>query len=518
MNNLEKLKQKLDSFNINYELIKVEAGSYDVDSHVAALNIKYKEGLSTLLFRVRDNEFIAILRRDDKNINSKKLKKYLGTDRVTFCTPEELIKLGFEPGLASPVLLNDLQSTYKVRILADKAFLETQTVYCGTTSPEHALKISKEDLLKVLGDFETPDITEPNPKRQDIDSPSSISNNHINDQKNISKPRILTGDRPTGKLHLGHYVGSLANRVKLQDEYEEFIMIADVQALTDNYDNPEKIRNSLLEVAMDYLAVGIDPEKTTIFVQSQIPEIAELTVFFMNLVTHAQVLRNPTVKSEIIEKGFGDTAPFGFVAYPVSQAADILFLKANLVPVGADQAPMIELAEEIGQRFNRIYNAEIFNHVKGLFGDIPRLIGTDGQSKMSKSIGNTIYLSDSPEIVKEKVMKMYTDPKRIRATDPGKIEGNPVFIYHDAFNPNKDEVDDLKDRYQKGTVGDVEVKEKLAIAINKFLDPIRARRSKYEQNPELVKDILQKGIEKTRKIAKETMKEVKNAMKIDYFG
>lgn len=334
---------------------------------------------------------------------------------------------------------------------------------------------------------------------------------------NNKKPRILTGDRPTGKLHLGHYVGSLANRVKLQDEYDEFIMIADVQALTDNYDNPQKVRDNLLEVAMDYLAVGIDPTKTTIFVQSQIPEIAELTVFFMNLVTHAQVLRNPTVKTEIIEKGFGDTTPFGFVAYPVSQAADILFMKASLVPVGADQAPMIELADEIGQRFNRTYNTNIFPRVKGLFGEIPRLIGTDGQAKMSKSIGNTIYLSDSAEVVKEKVMKMYTDPNRKKATDPGIVEGNPVFIYHDAFNPDKAEVADLKARYKTGTVGDVEVKQKLVVAINNFLDPIRERRSQYEQNPELVKEILEKGIEKASIIAKETMQEVKSAMKIDYF-
>jgi len=332
------------------------------------------------------------------------------------------------------------------------------------------------------------------------------------------KPRILTGDRPTGKLHLGHYVGSLANRVKLQDEYEEFIMIADVQALTDNYDNPQKVRDNVLEVAMDYLAVGIDPLKTTIFIQSQIPEIAELTIFFMNLVTHAQVLRNPTVKTEIIEKGFADSTPFGFVAYPVSQAADILFLKASLVPVGNDQAPMLELADEIGQRFNKIYNQNIFPKVKGLFGDIPRLIGTDGQSKMSKSVGNTIYLSDSAEVVKEKVMKMYTDPNRVRATDPGKVEGNPVFIYHDAFNSNKLEVEDLKSRYLLGTVGDVEVKQKLAIAINNFLDPFREKRRVYEQNPELVREILQKGIERTQKIAKETMNEVKVAMKIDYFA
>jgi len=230
-------------------------------------------------------------------------------------------------------------------------------VVCGTTSPNHPLEILKDDLLKAIGEYEIADVTESNAKRQDLvslDQNPIKSNATTENSKSTIRPRILTGDRPTGKLHLGHYVGSLANRVKLQDEYEEFIMIADVQALTDNYDNPQKVRDNVLEVAMDYLAVGIDPLKTTIFIQSQIPEIAELTIFFMNLVTHAQVLRNPTVKTEIIEKGFADSTPFGFVAYPVSQAADILFLKASLVPVGNDQAPMLELADEIGQRFNKI--------------------------------------------------------------------------------------------------------------------------------------------------------------------
>lgn len=328
--------------------------------------------------------------------------------------------------------------------------------------------------------------------------------------------RILTGDRPTGPLHLGHFVGSLQSRVALQNEYDTFIMIADVQALTDNYDNPEKVRSNVLQVAQDNFAVGLDPEKITYFIQSQIPQIAELTVFFMNLVSHAEVLRNPTVKTEIDQKGFGERVPFGFVAYPVSQAADIHIVRADLVPVGKDQAPMIEITDHIGERFNRTYNTNVFHAVKPKFGEIASLVGTDGSAKMSKSIGNTIYLSDSPDEVRQKVKGMYTDPNRIRATDPGKVEGNPVFIYHDAFNINTDEVSDLKDRYTKGTVGDVEVKEKLAIAINNFLDPIRERRAQFP--PEKVEELLHAGTEKAKREAEITMQQVREAMKIDYFA
>ena len=268
------------------------------------------------------------------------------------------------------------------------------------------------------------------------------------------KKRILTGDRPTGKMHLGHYVGSLKNRVKLQDSYDQFVMVADVQALTDNFDNPEKVRNNVRELLLDYLAVGIDPQKTTIFVQSLIPEIAELTVFYLNLVTLERVLRNPTVKDEIKQKGFEKSLPAGFAMYPVSQAADITFLNANLVPVGEDQLPMIEQTREIVRKFNSLYG-EVFVEPEALIGDIKRLPGTDGDSKMGKSLGNAIYLSDSEEDLKKKVMEMYTDPNRIYATDPGKVEGNPVFIYHDAFNPNKEEVEELKDKYSKRAVGDV---------------------------------------------------------------
>lgn len=329
------------------------------------------------------------------------------------------------------------------------------------------------------------------------------------------KKRILTGDRPSGKLHLGHYVGSLVNRVKLQDEYEQFILIADVQALTDNFEHPEKVANSVRELAMDYIAVGIDPKKTTILVQSMIPAIAELTVFYLDMVTLNRVLRNPTVKDEIEQKGFQDSMPAGFAMYPVSQAADITAFEAELVPVGADQLPMIEQTNEIVRKFNQLYG-ETLKEAKPLVGDFPRLIGTDGNAKMSKSLDNCIYLSDSEEEVKRRVMGMYTDPNRKKATDKGKVEGNPVFIYHEAFNDNENEVKDLEQRYREGKVGDVEVKQKLVIAINKFLEPIRERRKELETNPEEVNRILREGTEKAQIVAQKTLMNVKTAMKINY--
>jgi len=329
------------------------------------------------------------------------------------------------------------------------------------------------------------------------------------------KKKILTGDRPSGKLHLGHYAGSLANRVKLQDEYDQYILIADVQALTDNYENPVKVADSVRELVLDYIAVGIDPSKSTIVLQSQIPAIAELTVFYLNMVSLNRVLRNPTIKAEIEQKGFGDSVPAGFAMYPVSQAADITAFEANLVPVGEDQLPMIEQTREIVRKFNNLYGNTLVEP-EALVGEFPRLIGLDGKAKMSKSLGNSIYLSDSVDEVNRKVGQMYTDQTRLKPTDFGHIEGNPVFIYHDAFNPNRQEVEDLKNRYRNGQVGDVEVKRKLALAINNVLEPMRKRRADLEKNPERVNEILKQGVEKGKVVSGMVLKKVKQAMKIDY--
>lgn len=336
-----------------------------------------------------------------------------------------------------------------------------------------------------------------------------------------SKKIILTGDRPTGKLHIGHYVGSLKNRVQLQNtgDYETFIMIADMQALTDNARDPEKIRNSLIQVALDYLAVGIDPAKSTIFVQSQIPALSELTQHYMNLVSVARLERNPTVKTEIKQKAFGQSIPAGFFTYPVSQAADITAFKADTVPVGDDQEPMLEQTREIVRSFNNIYQKEVLVEPEGYFPPkgMGRIPGLDGNAKMSKSLGNAIYLADDEETIQKKVMSMYTDPQHIRVEDPGHIEGNTVFTYLDIFDPDKQKVQELKDQYQAGGLGDVKIKRYLNEVLQNELRPIRERREKYEADIDAVYQILKDGSAKANAVAEQTLKEVRDAIGINYF-
>ncbi|AHZ86119.1 tryptophan--tRNA ligase [Bdellovibrio bacteriovorus] len=326
------------------------------------------------------------------------------------------------------------------------------------------------------------------------------------------KPIILTGDRPTGPLHLGHYVGSLKNRVDLQDSHDQYIIIADVQALTDNYDDTTKVRDNILQVTLDYLAAGIDPAKSTIFVQSELPELFEMTTYFMNLVTVARLERNPTVKTEIQQKNLEKSLPAGFLTYPVSQAADILGFKANLVPAGEDQNPMIEQTNEIAQRFNHIYKTDFFKPVKGMPGVAGRLPGIDGKAKMSKSLGNAIYLSDDADTIKKKVQKMYTDPGHIRIEDPGKVEGNVVFSFLDVFDPRKEEVAALKEHYQRGGLGDGTLKVRLTEVLNTIIAPMRERRAQYAQDPQAVLKICKEGSLKAQEKTRQTLKEMKAIM------
>lgn len=343
---------------------------------------------------------------------------------------------------------------------------------------------------------------------------------------------ILTGDRPTGRLHLGHYVGSLRRRVELQNsgEFDKiFIFIADAQALTDNADNPEKVRQNVIEVALDYLSVGLDPEKCTLFVQTQVPELCELAFYYMNLVSVSRVQRNPTVKTEIQMRGFEKSLPMGFFSYPVSQAADITAFKATTVPAGDDQSPMIELTREIVNRFNNIYGPTLVEP-EILLPDsavCQRLPGTDGKAKMSKSLGNCIYLSDTADELKKKVMGMYTDPDHLRVEDPGKVEGNTVFTYLDAFCrpehlaeflPDYASLDELKAHYRRGGLGDVKVKKLLIAVLNRTLDPIRERRRYYESRIEEVYAMLEEGSARARAAAAATLDDVRSAMKINYFG
>ena len=337
----------------------------------------------------------------------------------------------------------------------------------------------------------------------------------------MAKEILLTGDRPTGKLHIGHYIGSLKNRVKLQNsgKYDPYIMIADTQALTDNARNPEKIRNSLIQVALDYLAVGLDPKKSTIYVQSQIPALFELTAYYMDLVTVARLERNPTVKTEIKQQDFKDSIPVGFLNYPVSQAADITAFKATVIPVGDDQEPMLEQTREIVRTFNRVYNTDILVEPKGYFPPKGqgRLPGLDGNAKMSKSLGNAIYLADDAKTVQKKVMSMYTDPNHIHVEDPGKVEGNTVFTYLDVFDPDKDKVAELKEEYQKGGLGDVKIKRYLNKVLEAELAPIRERREKFAQDEDAVYEMLLEGSKKANKVANETLEQVRDAIGLNYF-
>ena len=345
---------------------------------------------------------------------------------------------------------------------------------------------------------------------------------------------ILTGDRPTGRLHIGHYVGSLRQRVELQNsgEFDKiYIMIADAQALTDNFENPEKVRQNVIEVALDYLAVGLDPVKATLFIQSQISELTELTFYYMNLVTVARLQRNPTVKNEIQLRNFEASIPVGFFTYPISQAADITFCKANVVPVGEDQLPMIEQTKEIVHKFNSVYAPEnpVLVEPKALIPKADackRLPGTDGKAKMSKSLGNCIYLADSADEVRTKIMSMYTDPLHLQVSDPGHLEGNTVFTYLDAFAkdehfarycPDYANLDEMKAHYQRGGLGDVKVKKFLNNVVQEELEPIRKRRAEYEKDIPEIYNIIKNGSNAAREAAAQTLSEVKNAMKIDYF-
>ncbi|HEO6078801.1 TPA: tryptophan--tRNA ligase [Streptococcus agalactiae] len=340
----------------------------------------------------------------------------------------------------------------------------------------------------------------------------------------MTKPIILTGDRPTGKLHIGHYVGSLKNRVLLQNEgsYTLFVFLADQQALTDHAKDPQTIVESIGNVALDYLAVGLDPNKSTLFIQSQIPELAELSMYYMNLVSLARLERNPTVKTEIAQKGFGESIPAGFLVYPVAQAADITAFKANLVPVGTDQKPMIEQTREIVRSFNHAYNCQVLVEPEGIYPEndaAGRLPGLDGNAKMSKSLNNGIFLADDMDTVKKKVMSMYTDPNHIKVEEPGQIEGNMVFHYLDVFGRDEDqkEITAMKKHYQKGGLGDVKTKRYLLDILERELSPIRERRLEYAKDMGQVYQMLQKGSEKAQAVAASTLDEVKSAMGLNYF-
>ena len=332
------------------------------------------------------------------------------------------------------------------------------------------------------------------------------------DPVSAEKRTILTGDRTTGPLHLGHYVGSLKNRVRLQETHRQFLLLADTQALTDNAHDPERVRRNVLEVALDYLAVGIDPEKTTICVQSGLPALAELTMLYLNFVTVARLERNPTIKEEMRARGFGRDIPAGFLCYPVAQAADITAFKATVVPVGEDQGPLLEQTNEIVRRINNQIGRNVLVEAEAVIPRVGRLPGIDGKAKMSKSQGNAILLSAEPEAIREAVHRMYTDPKHVRASDPGTVEGNVVFTYLDAFGENEGDIADLKTRYRRGGVGDIAVKRRLEAILQGLLAPIRERRAVYARQPEYVLEVLREGTTKARVITQSTLAELRSGL------
>ncbi len=332
-----------------------------------------------------------------------------------------------------------------------------------------------------------------------------------------TKEIVLTGDRPTGKMHIGHYVGSFQNRVKLQDEYEHtYIMIADMQALTDYAHNPQLVRESVLQVAFDYIGCGIDFAKNTIFIQSQVPELAEFTMLYMNFVTLARLMRNPTVKNEMQQKEYGNTVPSGFLNYPISQAADITAFNATLVPVGGDQLPMIEQTNEIVRHINHHFNTDILKECQPLLSKVTRLPGTDGGVKMGKSLGNCIYLADDEKTIKQKVMGMFTDPNHLRVEDPGAVEGNPVFTYLDAFDPDRAELEEWKEHYRRGGLGDVKVKRRLEQILQDALRPIRERREEAARDPESVMNLLLEHSQRAREVAAANLLQLKEVLGIKY--
>lgn len=494
MNKLNEIKQTLDKNNIAYKLHKVPPGTgTSVDEHIKAFGLDYSDGCATIIYKTGTG-FIALLRRDDTKVKNRQLKKAAGVKDITFATPEQLESVtGFKPGMVSPI-------TLEIPVFIDEKVLEKKTVRVGTGGNEFSLEINPIDIISLL-----------NAKVVKV---SATKNESVLTESKTK--RILTGDRPTGKLHIGHLKGSLENRAKLQDEYETFILIANIHALSDNRDNPEKVRYSIEELLCDYYATGINFEKTTVYIQSEVPEVHEIFMYLSNFTSVQNLMHNPTLKTEIDQNNMNISTPLGFFVYPIHQAADILCVNADLVPVGKDQAPMIEDTREIARRFNNQYKKNVLNEPQGLFGVEKNVPGTDGNAKMGKSLGNFISLSETEQDLKKKVFSVYTDPNRIHATDPGTIEGNVAFAYHDLFNTDKEEIANLKDRYKKGKVGDVEVKEKLFNAMNAVLTPIRERRKEAEEKK---KELLSKALEgsvKVSKIARGIADKMKDAMKIQF--
>lgn len=495
-----KIIKILDGAKVSYEIIdQTSAGSdRSIEALIAATpGATYSDGMATLFFTNEKGEFVVVLRRDDRNLNNGAIKKLSDSKSLSFMDEKTLGTLGLEAGLVTPVMLGEIQKQHKAKVLVDSKVLENTRIICGIAKEGYALRISVNDLRSLIGNHIVGDISVPNPKRVATKT-----------------KRIMTGDRPTGKLHIGHLIGSLRNRVALQDEYETFIMIANIHALADHAKDPEFVMKSIRELLKDYYASGLDFDKATVYIQSEVPVIHEIFMYLANFATVQQLMHNPTLKTEIKQNGMEGSTPLGFFVYPIHQAADILVVNADLVPVGKDQAPMVEGSRELARKFNRTYGVDVLNQPAALYGAEINVPGTDGNAKMGKSLGNCIYLADTTEELRKKVFSVYTDPGRIRATDPGKIEGNVAFAYHDAFNPDVAEVEELKNRYKEGKVGDVEVKQRLYEVMEAALAPIRERRLEAESMEQELFDKAIEGSKKVSKIGRGIADAMKDAMKI----
>lgn len=483
----------LEDNKIEYEVLSVKSDTYTVDVQVKELGINFSEGLSTLLFKNENDELIVFLRRDDRNVDLNLLCKATESKTLKMCNESDLEKYGFQKLLLSPLLLpKDLGS--KLKVYVDNSVMQNKTVVCGSTDKKKCLRISLNDLLKVIGNYKVVSATTANQSRQD----------------KLTFTRVLDGITPSGaNMHIGNYFGAIGPSIRLQDEIKEpFFFIADVHALT-TVKNPVQLEANITNIVLDYLALGLDPEKAIFYRQSDIPEHMYLNTILANYISYGHMKRMHAFKDKMANDFDENQINMGLFNYPILMAADILLYNPDAIPVGEDQRQHVELTRDIAESFNKTVNKDVFKlPIPYISDETGRIVGTDGVRKMSKSLGNVIGIFDNYELIKKQIFGSYTDPKRLKATDPGRVEGNPIFIYHDLINDNEAEVADLKSRYIEGKVGDVEVKQKLLEAHIRKFKAARAKRIELETNLDYVRDVLASGAKKARSEAAKTLDEV----------
>jgi tryptophanyl-tRNA synthetase len=501
----ERLEQFIKTEKINCEVVDVDAPDLSIEAHVKALGIRYMDGMGALLMKDKKGMYYCILRRDDRNLDLKKLKELLEVKKLSMVRPEELETLGFEPGLMAPILLrNELGD--KVKFIFDQKLTEIDNVVCGVGHEKKAMKIDLKEFIKVIGDYKILEFTVPNPDRQDAGVDVTKS-----DIRSDKIKRVLSGITPSGDyLHIGNYFGAVKPQMDLQGKIEKtFYFVADLHALTTIQDK-KQLETNIINNILDFIALGLDPKQSVYFRQSDVPAHSQLMVVLGNYIPLGLMKRMHAFKDKLAKGGDESSINMGLFNYPILMAADILLYHPDGVPVGEDQRQHIELTRDVAAFYNRAYETKYFKRPEPLIqtGMTGKVIGTDGERKMSKSLGNVIGIFEDEEVIKKQIMSCYTDPNRIKATDPGTVEGNPVFIFHDLINEDKEQVADLKKRYRAGTVGDVEVKEKLFEAHKKRFAEAREKRAELSGNIQLAKDILADGARQANEVANETMAEV----------